>query len=143
MDEGRIKEFRRVCLATPQIRFAYLFGAGINGRCTTLSGFGLAVYLGRRSPFVGRLRLMQRLARTLGSHDFDLVILDDAPLSTNRAIVHGGRVIKEEETLRATFEARLAKVTERLKGVPSLTPAVVRRESREVEGPVSGLADTP
>ena len=117
MEERKVEEFRRACSSVPLIRFAYLFGARVNGHCSGLSTFGLAVYLGKHAPFASRLRLMQRLALALRSHDFDLVVLDDAPLSTNREIVRYGRVIKEESGLRESFETRLAQIAGHLEGV--------------------------
>ena len=90
-----------------QVKFAYVFGSGVRGDMGPLSDIDIAVFLDRRISFLNyRLRLMESLARELGTECFDLVTLNDAPVVLRYEVVRGGRVLKEDKKRRIAFEAR-------------------------------------
>lgn len=118
MEEDRIGTLRRTLNTMHGIRFAYLFGRRINGGAGNLSDFGVAVYLNDRRPGFGRrVEVIEELADALGATDFDFVVLNDAPILTNRIIAREGVVIKEDAPAREAFQARLRRIDESL--VPS------------------------
>ena len=85
--QDRITALRRALNTMREIRFAYLFGEQVNGKSGDLSDFGVAVYLNARCPaFNRRVDVMERLAASLGTADFDLVVLNDAPILTNSGL---------------------------------------------------------
>ncbi|WP_305042492.1 type VII toxin-antitoxin system MntA family adenylyltransferase antitoxin [Geoalkalibacter sp.] len=100
----RLRDF---LIRIPQVKFAYAFGSHARGDVGPLSDIDIAVFLDRRmSIFNYRLRLMESLARELGTERLDLVTLNDAPVVLRFEVVRGGRVIKENRKRRITFEAR-------------------------------------
>lgn len=93
---------------TSHVKFAYLFGSSVWGETGPLSDIDIAVFLDRRvSPFDFRLRLAALLAQALGSENFDLVTLNDAPLLLKYEVIRGGRVIKEDKSKRVAFETKV------------------------------------
>lgn len=101
---ARVREF---LIRSPQVKFAYVFGSLVRGDVGPLSDIDIAVFLDRRvSIFNYRLRLMESLARELGTECFDLVTLNDAPIVLRYEVIRGGRVIKEDRKRRIAFEAR-------------------------------------
>lgn len=93
---------------TPQVQFAYLFGSSARGDTGPLSDIDIAVFLSRRvATFDYRLRLIESLARALGTEHFDLVTLNDAPLLLKFEAIRGGRVIKENKRKRVEFETKV------------------------------------
>lgn len=106
--ENRIMTLRRTLGTMREIRFAYLFGEQVNGCAGDLSDFGVAVFLKARRPdFSRRLVVMERLADLLGTTAFDFVVLNDAPILTNRTIARHGLVVKDEPREREVFQIKL------------------------------------
>ena len=92
----------------PMVKFAYLFGSRARDDAGPLSDIDVAVYLDRRlDVFRYRLVLMEELARFLRGAEFDLVILNNAPLALQYEIVREGRVLKEDKRRRVDFETRI------------------------------------
>lgn len=92
----------------PHVKVAYLFGSCARGDAGPLSDIDIALLLdGRVSPFDFRLRLAALLAQELGSENFDLVTLNDAPLLLKYEVVRGGRVIREDKSKRVAFETKV------------------------------------
>lgn len=109
--EDRIRTLRQALSGMREIRFAYLFGQRVNGGAGELSEFGVAAYLSARCPaFDQRLDMMERLSGVLGTTDFDFVVLNDAPVLTNRSIVRHGVVVKDDPDARDTFQTRLHQI---------------------------------
>jgi hypothetical protein len=92
----------------PAVQFAYLFGSWARGNPGPLSDLDLAVFIDRRrNPFKFRLMLMEKLARAIRSDNFDLVILNDAPLVLQYEVIRGGKILKEQRQRRVVYEARV------------------------------------
>lgn len=92
----------------PAILFAYLFGSWAREKPGQLSDIDLAVFIDRRrNPFKYRLKLMEHLARSLKSENFDLIVLNDAPLLLQYEVVRVGKVLKERRSQRIAYEARV------------------------------------
>jgi hypothetical protein len=95
-------------MAESKVKFAYLFGSMANGSIGPLSDLDIAVYLdGRLNSFTTRLHLMEALAKKLGSEQFDLVILNQAPVVLQFEVIKYGKVMKEDKPRRITFETQV------------------------------------
>jgi predicted nucleotidyltransferase len=91
----------------PKVKFAYLFGSHANGQAGPLSDIDLAVYLdGRLDLFKWRLRLMDALAGVLKSENFDLVVLNNAPILLSYEVISNGIVLKDDRQRRVMYESR-------------------------------------
>ncbi|MFH0798594.1 MAG: nucleotidyltransferase domain-containing protein [Pseudomonadota bacterium] len=102
---SRVKRAERLFKGEAEIVFAYIFGSAARGDAGPLSDLDFAVFMkGRRDPFAYRLKLMDTLARALGSDDFDLVVLNDSPLLLRYEVVKGGKILKDEPSTRVAFE---------------------------------------
>lgn len=102
-----LKAISALLARTPQVKFAYIFGSRARGDAGPLSDIDVAVYLDPAcSPLDYRLRLMEELARALGSERFDLVTLNDSSPVLKYEVVREGRVVKEDKESRVEFEAR-------------------------------------
>jgi len=89
----------------PFIRFAYLFGSHARGDAGRLSDIDLAVFIHEGlDAFRCRLQLMEQVAGVLRHDHFDLVVLNDAPLTLRYEVVREGRVLKEDKARRVEFE---------------------------------------
>ena len=100
-----LKDFFR---HAPMVKFAYIFGSRARDDAGVLSDIDIAVYLDRRlDAFRYRLTLMEELARALKGADFDLVTLNDAPLTLQYEIIRDGKVLKEDKKRRVDFETRV------------------------------------
>ena len=92
----------------PMVKFAYIFGSRAREDAGVLSDIDIAVYLDRRlDAFRYRLKLMEDLSRILKGADFDLVTLNDAPLTLQYEIIRHGKVVKEDKRRRVDFETRV------------------------------------
>lgn len=93
--------------AEPKVKFAYLFGSHASGQAGPLSDIDLAVYLdGRLDLFKWRLRLMDALARVLKSENFDLVVLNNAPILLSYEVIRNGIVLKDDRQRRVMYESQ-------------------------------------
>lgn len=91
-----------------KVKFAYLFGSFASDTAGPLSDLDLAVYLDGRLDFFGyRLVLMESLARVLRTENFDLVVLNVAPLVLKNEVVRHGVVLKDDRARRVMFESRV------------------------------------
>jgi predicted nucleotidyltransferase len=100
-----VKEF----LASEKtIKFAYLFGSMARNDDGTLSDLDLAVYLdGRVDSFSCRLKIMETLAKKIGSEKFDLIVLNNASVLLRHEVVKEGIVLKEDRPRRVMFETQV------------------------------------
>lgn len=90
------------------VKFAYVFGSRAREDVGVLSDIDIAVYLDRRlDPFRYRLTLIEGLTRALKGADFDLVTLNDAPLTLQYEIIREGKILKEDKRRRVDFETRV------------------------------------
>lgn len=81
--------------------FAYLFGGYGRGRPGPLSDVDIAVYLDHVSDIsMVRLDLIGSLAGALESDEFDLVILNTAPLSLAGRVQESARVLVDKDRAR-------------------------------------------
>lgn len=103
------------------MKFAYLFGSCARGEEGPLSDIDLAIYLDNRLDlFAARLRFMEQLIRLLKGQPFDLVVLNNAPITLQYEVIRGGKVIKEDKKRRIPFETEVLQVyfdTEPLRAV--------------------------
>jgi len=91
-----------------RVKFAYLFGSVAAGNSGPLSDIDIAVFLDRRLDFFTcRLQLMEALARALKSENFDLVILNNAPIVLAHQVISDGIVLKDDRQRRVMFESRV------------------------------------
>jgi len=107
-DNASFKKISGLLDEIPQVEFAYIFGSRARGDAGSLSDVDVAVFLDYRvSFFEWRLRLMEDLAKVLGSEHFDLVILNDASPVLKYEVIRERCVIKESKNRRVEFEARV------------------------------------
>jgi predicted nucleotidyltransferase len=79
-----------------------------NGSTGPLSDLDIAVYLdGRLNSFTAKLHLMEALAKKLASEQFDLVVLNQAPVVLQFEVIKHGKVLKEDKPRRITFETQV------------------------------------
>jgi len=92
-----------------RVIFVYLFGGLAKGRQKPLSDLDLAVYLETGSNRrTAKLELSGCLSDLLGTDEFDLVVLNDAPLSLVGRIIGARQVITDKQPfLRHSFESRI------------------------------------
>ncbi|MBI5655597.1 MAG: nucleotidyltransferase domain-containing protein [Geobacter sp.] len=92
-----------------RVVFAYLFGGLAKGGLKPLSDLDLAIYLETGSDRCNaKLELSSCLSDRLGTDEFDLVILNDAPLSLVGRIIGARHVITDKQPfLRHSFESRI------------------------------------
>lgn len=85
--------------------FAYLFGSVAEDRAGPLSDIDIAVYLDEKGDhFRQRLLVMEELSIRLGTEDFDLIALNEAPIVLKHEIIRSGIVLKENREQRVSFE---------------------------------------
>ena len=90
-----------------KVKFAYLFGSFASGNSGPLSDLDLAVYLdGRLDFFSCRLKLIEALAKVLKTENFDLVVLNNAPIVLKHEVVRNGVILKDDRPRRVMFESR-------------------------------------
>ena len=90
-----------------KVKYAYLFGSFASGNSGPLSDLDLAVYLdGRLDFFNCRLKLMEALAKVLKTENFDLVVLNNAPIVLKHEVVRNGVILKDDRPRRVMFESR-------------------------------------
>lgn len=92
-----------------RIVFAYLFGSLAKGAPKPLADVDLAVYLASGSAGAeARAELSGLVSDLLGTDAFDLVVLNNAPLSLVGRILGARRVIADKQPyLRHAFESRM------------------------------------
>ena len=102
-----VEIIRTFLRAQQKVKFAYLFGSVASGEAGPLSDVDLAVYVdGRLDMFNYRLKLMEALAVILKSENFDLIILNNAPIVLTHEVISGGIVLKDDRQRRIMFESR-------------------------------------
>ena len=95
-------------VAERKVKFAYLFGSVATGKAGPLSDLDLAVYLDQRVDFFNhRLSLMEALAKVLKTEEFDLVVLNDAPIVLKHEVISDGVILKEDRHRRVMFETEV------------------------------------
>jgi uncharacterized protein len=103
-----IQLLKKFFAAEPEVKFAYLFGSQARQTAGPLSDLDLAVYLDEQVDlFASRLRIMEALAKTLGSERFDLVVLNRAPLVLRFEVIRYGIVLKDAPEQRVEFETEV------------------------------------
>ena len=102
-------EALRAFLATERrVKFGYLFGSLAHGNAGPLSDIDLAVFLdGRLDFFTFRLKLMEAMTRVLKTENFDLVVLNKAPVVLAHEVISGGIILKDDRPRRVMFESRV------------------------------------
>lgn len=106
---SRIDKLGSVLDTDSRILFAYLFGSLAKGMPNPLSDVDIAVFLmpGMTGGQV-KADLSGLLSDVLGTDEFDLVVLNSAPLSLVGRILGARRVITDKQPyLRHTFESRM------------------------------------
>lgn len=104
--EAKLVELARALFLTdPRVKFVYVFGSVAKKETTTLSDIDFGVYLdGRLDRFTYRLNLMRKLAHVLKTENFDLVILNNAPLLMKYEVMAHGVLLKDNPSRRMLFE---------------------------------------
>jgi predicted nucleotidyltransferase len=107
--EKRLELLVPALVRDERIIFAYLFGGMTSGVMKPLSDLDLAVYLVPHASRVeAKLELSGIVADAVGTDEFDLVILNDAPLSLVGRIVGKRRVMVDKQPfVRHAFESRI------------------------------------
>lgn len=91
----------------PEVKFAYLFGSVARGNAGPLSDLDIAVYfIESVDNFTCRTKMMESLACVLTTERFDLVVLNDAPITLKFAVVKDGKLLKDESAARIEFEIK-------------------------------------
>lgn len=109
---GRIPSLGRAFERYPQVRLAYLFGSAATGRMTPLSDIDIAAHvsddLERGAIHNLELTLIDEIADTLKTDDFDLVVLNSVPLTLKFQVIRTGRILHaKSEAERVEFETRV------------------------------------
>jgi len=105
--EKRLEKAITLMKNEKNIIFAYLFGSIARGERKPLSDLDLAVYLkNTRKTTEYKLNLITKLIDCLGTKDFDLVILNKAPISLAGRILMSRKVIVDKiPTIRHSYES--------------------------------------
>ena len=91
----------------PEIQFAYLFGSVARGNAGPLSDLDIAMYLIEDvDNFTCRAKMMESLARVLKTERFDLVVLNDEPITLKFSVVKGGKRLKDEPAARIELKTK-------------------------------------
>lgn len=88
------------------ILFAYLFGSQASGKASPISDTDIAIFLadGKSKRFQRKLELISKISQSLGTEAFDLVILNEAPVSLSYPVIKTGKLLfSKRETLRIRF----------------------------------------
>lgn len=108
MDAG-LRETGRFLKRQGFVRLAYVFGSRAEGRAGPLSDTDIAVLfkegMGRKEMSAKKLQLINRISSMLKTDNFDLVVMNDAPLSMRSNIIKHGVLLKDGGE-RVTFETR-------------------------------------
>lgn len=90
-----------------QVLFAYLFGGLAKGEVRPLSDVDIAIYLTTMDNLAEvKLDLIGLIADVLGTDEFDLVILNRAPISLVGRILHQRRILVDKNPFqRHLFES--------------------------------------
>ena len=106
---ARIDRLDTLFALDERVIFAYLFGGLAKGAPNPLSDVDIAVYLAPGTAGgTAKLELSGFLSDILGTDEFDLVIVNDAPLSLVGRIISARRVITDKQPyLRHAFESRI------------------------------------
>ena len=84
--------------ASPDVRFAYLFGSAATGRLTARSDVDVAIYVASGADgHAARLTAARAAARQLATDAVDVVLLNTAPLSLSGRVLGSRRVIAERD----------------------------------------------
>lgn len=91
------------------IEFAYLFGSLAREQKNRLSDIDVAVYLkDGYDPIETKLHIIGELSNNLGTEQFDLVILNSAPLHLSARIIRSQMVLIDRNPFkRHLFESRI------------------------------------
>jgi predicted nucleotidyltransferase len=101
--------FAELVQGMPEIRLVYLFGSRLNERPGPLSDYDFAVLLDRAAaePKL-RASLAYSLARALNTSQFDIVLLDNAPIELAFRVISSGEILYElDVSSRVEYEARV------------------------------------
>lgn len=91
-----------------RVKFGYLFGSLAHGNAGPLSDVDVAVFLdGRLDFFTFRLKLMEAMTKVLKTENFDLVVLNKAPVVLAHEVISGGIILKDDRPRRVIFESRV------------------------------------
>lgn len=94
---SRLDDLPAVLAAHQQVVFVYLFGGLAGGAVRPLSDVDIAVYLNATDTLADtKLELIGLVSDTLGSDEFDLVILNQAPVSLVGRILRQRRVLVDK-----------------------------------------------
>ncbi len=104
---NRLESLPGILAAHDEVVFAYLFGGLVRGKVRPLSDVDIAVYLSTTERLAEvKLDLIGLISDHLGSDEFDLVILNSAPISLVGRILHQRRVLVDKDPLlRYEFES--------------------------------------
>jgi hypothetical protein len=91
----------------PEIVAAYIFGSFATGKTTDLSDIDIAVLLRDKIGLEEELELIGDVSETLGTYDFDLVILNNCPPYIQYEVTSTGKIIYErDKDARCEFQVR-------------------------------------
>jgi len=98
---ARLESLPGVLAAHDLVVFAYLFGGLVSGKVRPLSDVDIAVYLSRAESLAEiKLELIGLISDHLGTDEFDLVLLNSAPISLVGRILHQRRVLVDKDPPR-------------------------------------------
>lgn len=94
-------------LRDSNVIFAYLFGGMVKDRPNPLRDVDLAVYV-KDTKKLDYLEMFGKIAKTLGTDEIDLVILNNAPLSLTGRILGERKILADKKPfVRHLFESRI------------------------------------
>jgi len=103
-----VEALREFFATEGRVKFGYLFGSLAHGNAGPLSDIDVAIFLdGRLDFFTFRLKLMEAMTRVLKTENFDLVVLNKAPVVLAHEVISGGIILKDERPRRVMFESRV------------------------------------
>ena len=88
--------------------FAYIFGSYGIGKPNPLSDIDIAIYIANaKDTFKKKMKLIGKIISTLKTEEFDLVILNDAPMSLQFQVLKTGRLLfSKNDKVRINFAAK-------------------------------------
>ncbi len=104
----KIEEIKRVFGKYEEVLIAYLFGSTATGKKTRLSDIDIAVLLSKMNvndEFYLIMELREDITKIIENDDFDLLILNKAPLVLRYQVLKNGKILySKDEKVRVEFE---------------------------------------
>lgn len=104
----KIKGLEKIFKSHEEVVLAYLFGSASTGKKTTLSDIDIAILLSEMNTYDElhfEMKLREDISKVLETEDFDLALLNRAPLVLRYQVLKTGKLLySKDEVSRISFE---------------------------------------